>query len=571
MGKLGGTFQDKLRRQILVYSTIIVASLLVLFLGSLILYNYRLSTNQAQDVSRYLTGLFTSTYEQYEAYLITISNNENYQNYILHRNNESSIFYSFYTLNMGKKIKSNLVLTDYKGNILLQTFNIPRDNDYFQSFNNMIRDKVLNSNDPNNIETGLYSFIETTSEYVISGPIFKEGEIIGFAYVYLNGDDWNYELSSQEFNGVITDEFDNIIATSSKMIASKINKFKPDMSKNRIKILNSNYLIRHNRLREQGINIYSLVEARSSINAYLMGGAIILIPGISMLILSQVFSKKIAFNNSKSINKLINEIYVVMDGNLDYKINLDTNDEIETIADNINELLERIRELNKRNTELLNTKRISEIKQLEAQFNPHFLYNTLETIRYLIFLDQKAASDLISLLTQILRYSISKGSDEVKFSENIEYTKVFLKIYKYRFDKNFDYSIDISDECNDVYVPKLLLQPIIENSIKYGYINKAALNIGIKARIQDEYLVIVVEDDGSGIEEGELKKINDALHQEINSTEHVGLFNTARRLILQFGDDSSIHLDSQVNKGTKVTLKIKINNDIYGKQNEFIS
>lgn len=571
MGKLGGTFQDKLRRQILVYSTIIVASLLVLFLGSLILYNYRLSTNQAQDVSRYLTGLFTSTYEQYEAYLITISNNENYQNYILHRNNESSIFYSFYTLNMGKKIKSNLVLTDYKGNILLQTFNIPRDNDYFQSFNNMIRDKVLNSNDPNNIETGLYSFIETTSEYVISGPIFKEGEIIGFAYVYLNGDDWNYELSSQEFNGVITDEFDNIIATSSKMIASKINKFKPDMSKNRIKILNSNYLIRHNRLREQGINIYSLVEARSSINAYLMGGAIILIPGISMLILSQVFSKKIAFNNSKSINKLINEIYVVMDGNLDYKINLDTNDEIETIADNINELLERIRELNKRNTELLNTKRISEIKQLEAQFNPHFLYNTLETIRYLIFLDQKAASDLISLLTQILRYSISKGSDEVKFSENIEYTKVFLKIYKYRFDKNFDYSIDISDECNDVYVPKLLLQPIIENSIKYGYINKAALNIGIKARIQDEYLVIVVEDDGSGIEEGELKKINDALHQEINSTEHVGLFNTARRLILQFGDDSSIHLDSQVNKGTKVTLKIKINNDMYGKQNEFIS
>jgi LytS/YehU family sensor histidine kinase len=146
--------------------------------------------------------------------------------------------------------------------------------------------------------------------------------------------------------------------------------------------------------------------------------------------------------------------------------------------------------------------------------------------------------------------------------ENIEYTKLFLKIYRYRFDKNFDYTIHVSDECNDIYVPKLLLQPIVENSIKYGYKNKAQLQIKINAEVKDNFLVVIVEDDGAGIEKEELDKLNELLHKETNDTDHVGLFNTARRLILQFGEDSSIHLDSEVGCGTRITISIRINKAI---------
>lgn len=559
MKKSKRTFQEKLRNQIWFYTTIIVVILLILFFASLMFYNYNISTNRAAAVNSYLTELFTSTHEEYRNYLISISNNENYRNFILNHDNESLIFHSYYTLNLNKRIKCNLVITDYDGNILLQTFNIGRDNIYFKSFINMMREKVLYSDDPDNIEDGLYSFIETNSEYVISGPVFKEGGIIGFAFIYLNGDDWNYELSSQEFNGVITDRFDNVIATSSKMIVNNMNKFKPVMNNEKIRILDTDYIVKHTTLKPRNINIYSLVEFRMNYKQYLPGAIIILLLGASMLVLSEVFSRKIAINNSKSIAKLINEIYVVKDGNLDYKINVDTGDEIEIIAESVNEMVERIKALNQRNEELINTKRISEIKELEAQFNPHFLYNTLETIRYSIFLDPKVASDLISLLTQVLRYSISRGPDEVKFSENLEYTKVFLKIYKYRYDKNFDFSLDVKDECNDIYVPKLLLQPIVENCIKYGYKNKGKLNINIHARIEDDFLIIIVEDDGPGIEREKVREINDLLSKEENNTEHVGLFNAARRLKLQFGEKSSIHLESEVNKGTRVILKIKIN------------
>lgn len=562
MDKPKRTFQEKLRNQVLLYTTIIVAVSLILFFGSLVLYNQRLIDAREDNVNKYLTGLFTSTYKDYKDYLVSMSNNENYRNYILKHNNESLIFNSYYTFNIKSKIKSNLVITDYNGNILLQTFNIKRDNDYFKAFNNMMKNKVFNSYYPGNIATGVYSFIETSSEYVMAGPVIKDGDIIGYIMLYLNGDDWNYEMSSQEFNGVITDEFNNLIATSSKMIVSNMNKFKTKSDKEKIQILDTQYMVRHTKLRDQNINIYSLVEIKANVDQYLFGAAIILILGISMLILSEVFSDKIAVNNSRSISKLINEIGVVQEGNLNYKIKLDTDDEIETIAENINELLERIKTLNDRNTELLNIKRTSEIKQLEAQFNPHFLYNTLETIRYSVFLDPKAASDLISLLTQILRYSVSKGSDEVKFSENIEYTKLFLKIYRYRFDKNFDYTIHVSDECNDIYVPKLLLQPIVENSIKYGYKNKAQLQIKINAEVKDNFLVVIVEDDGAGMEKEELDKLNELLHKETNDTDHVGLFNTARRLILQFGEDSSIHLDSEVGCGTSITIRIRINKAI---------
>ncbi len=551
-------FQDRLKKQIFLYTIIIIIILLVLFFLSMLFYDYTMITRQTENVNRYLIDLFMDTYSDYENFLISAANNENFQNYIIDRKNQVAVYNTYYSFNKNWKIKSNIVLTDSDGNIIVNTFPLNRNNNHFISFNNMIREKVQNSKKMNSIETGLYSFIELTSEYVISGPIIKDEKIIGFVMLYMSGDDWNYELSAQEFNGIITDRFGNVIASSSKMIVNNMNKFEPKSNNDRIKISGTEYILRHSWLQEQDINIYSLFKVKMYFYQYLLGAIIILILGLSMFIITEVFSKKIAANTAQSINKLINQIYIIKKGNLNYKINLNTGDEIEVIAESVNDLVKRINDLINRNTELINTRRISEIKQLEAQFNPHFMYNTLETIRYSILLDPKIASDLTSLLTKILRYSISKGANEVKFGESLEYTMVFLKIYKYRFNKNFDYAIDISDECNDVYVPKLLLQPIIENSIKYGYKEKANIRISISARLKDSHLIIVVEDDGAGIPESELISINRSLREETANIENLGLYNTSRMLLLQYGNESGLHLESKINEGTRVIINIKV-------------
>ena len=521
---------------------------------------YKLNIDKVGQFNNYVTDLFTTTYSEYEIYLISNSDNENYQNYILNQNNKSSIFYSFYNLNKDKRIKSNIVLTGLNGDILFSTFDMIKVNDHFLSFNNIMKDKVIASSNEKKIETGLYIFNESPAEYVMASPIIKDNIVIGFIMLYLNGNDWNYEISSHQCNGVITDLYDNIIATSNKMIANGSNKFISAMNKTSYKVRDTTYLIKVNNLKKYNVNIYSLVEVSENLDQYILGVSIIIILGISLIILAKQFAKKIALNNSLSINKIVSEIDIIKKGNLNYKISLETNDEIEIIANSVNEMVEKINLLNAKNAELLNIKKISEIKQLEAQFNPHFLYNTLETIRYSILFDGSITSDLINLLTKILRYSINNDADEVMFSEDIKYTKVFLKIQKYRFNNNFNFDINVDKCCNDIIVPKLLLQPIIENSIKYGFKSKSKLKINIRGKVVDKIMVIVVEDDGPGIKEDKLETLNKSLMGSENNTNHYGLFNISRRLYLQFGERSSLHVESKYMQGTKVVLKIDSEN-----------
>lgn len=551
------SFQDKLRIQIRLYTTIIILVSLLLFIGSLFYYSHQVDAKKAKRFNEYLTNLFKDTYLEYEQYLEFTSKNEHYQDFILSGNNQNDIFNYFYKFNNNKRIKSNMIILDADGNVLLDTFKVSRKNQYFSSFNNIICQKILKSNKTNKIETGLYSFGQS-SEFIMSSPVMKDEKIIGFVTFYLDENDWNYELSSQEHNGVITDSFGNVIATSSKMIVDEHGKFIPKMNKNKIEIMNNTYQIKWYKLEPYSINLYSIVESKVELDQYLIGIGIILVLGLSLFGLIQYLSQKIALQNSLSINKLVNEMEIIREENLRHKIELNTDDEIELIAESVNQLVERINELNMRNTELMNIKRISEIKQLEAQFNPHFLYNTLEVIRYSIMFDQNMASDLIGLLTKILRYSVDIDKDEVPFIQNLEYTKVFLKIHKYRFSNNFQYTIDVGDSCSQVVVPKLFLQPIIENSIKYGFKNKSTLAISIKARTENSFLIITVEDDGPGIGKDELEKLNNLLGQDENNTNHLGLYNIARRLRLQFSEDSCLYVESTLNKGTKVVLEIFI-------------
>src|SRR5699024_7582755 len=133
----------------------------------------------------------------------------------------------------------------------------------------------------------------------------------------------------------------------------------------------------------------------------------------------------------------------------------------------------------KDNEALLILKNEAKIKQLEAQFNPHFLYNSLETIKYLIDLDPKQATRMILNLNHLLRYSIDVTKHEVTLEEDIENVKKFLEIIKTRLDERFAYEINISEEVQKTKIPRLLIQPLIENSVKHGFQVKEDLNIAI--------------------------------------------------------------------------------------------
>ena len=217
----------------------------------------------------------------------------------------------------------------------------------------------------------------------------------------------------------------------------------------------------------------------------------------------------------------------------------------------INELVEKNKEEARRNA-------LSELKQLEAQFNPHFLFNTLEMLKYMIKTDEKSASKIIVSMANLLRYSINKNFNKVKLNDDIKYIEDYLIIQKFRFDDNFEYKINLNEEVGECSIPKLIIQPIIENSIKYGFETKQYLKINIECRVEKDNLVISIVDTGEGMSYEKLSEILKCINKSENDTNHIGLYNVQKRINLMYGMEYGINIYSKLYEGTEIVINLPV-------------
>ncbi len=207
-------------------------------------------------------------------------------------------------------------------------------------------------------------------------------------------------------------------------------------------------------------------------------------------------------------------------------------------------------------------KREAELYALQSQINPHFLFNTLESIRMKLIAsdDPREASDMVLNLSKILRKSLNWHGNIVSVREEIELVRCYLDIQKYRFRNKISDELDIPEELAEMSIPKLIIQPIVENAIKHGIENKKGSgSIALRIRRQGDRVRIAVEDDGVGIDEQRLASIRasltmkDAIRVEGRS---IGLRNVHERIVLQYGKDYGLSIQSAVNRGTTVVLEI---------------
>jgi len=247
--------------------------------------------------------------------------------------------------------------------------------------------------------------------------------------------------------------------------------------------------------------------------------------------------------------------------------------EFETMACEFNTLLDKVTELTDglvdANTNLYEAKlakKRSELAYLMSQINPHFLYNTLETMKGCAI--QEGAPNTMEMtkaLGQIFRYSI-KGDDMVKLSEEFNIIKCYVKIQQIRFNDRIKVHYEFSDEVLDFKIPKMIIQPIVENAVFHGLEVKVGIgNLQIGGNIVGDDVNIWVKDDGVGIEKRELDEINTSLSdnrgkQDIKSdNQHMGLFNVNNRIKLAFGEQYGLQLFSSPGVGTEVVMKIPAN------------
>ena len=255
-------------------------------------------------------------------------------------------------------------------------------------------------------------------------------------------------------------------------------------------------------------------------------------------------------------------------GNLEVRAESNSSDEIAELCTGFNKMIIEIKQLLDDSIEEHENLKKSELKVLQSQINPHFLYNTLDAILWLAEgKENTKVVELVSALSKFFRISLSKGRDFIKINDEIEHSRSYLIIQKIRYEDVLDYEIDIDDNILDYVILKLILQPIIENAIYHGIKNKrGGGKIILKGYSEEMTIVFEVIDNGTGIKEDVLKQIQEDLGSDNNLPEikkrGFGLYNVDRRIRLYYGKEYGLCVSSQYSKGTNVKICIPMRGDV---------
>lgn len=232
--------------------------------------------------------------------------------------------------------------------------------------------------------------------------------------------------------------------------------------------------------------------------------------------------------------------------------------EIRQLGSSFNSMMDKIRSLLGMVYKEQQDKREAEIRTLQAQINPHFLYNTLDTIRWMA--EEHQAGDivkLVSALTKLFRVSLSRGREIISLADEMEHVRSYLYIQKVRYEEKLNYEINVPDSLLSLRVNKLILQPLVENAIYHGIKQKrGAGHITLTGQRRDKLLILRVEDDGAGMTPEKCAQLNAALRAS-NAREYdhgYGVFNVNDRIRLSYGQEYGLYYTINEHGGISVEL-----------------
>ena len=286
---------------------------------------------------------------------------------------------------------------------------------------------------------------------------------------------------------------------------------------------------------------------------YLLVAGVLL---LGVIAISSIISREI----TKPIRQLKDSMSMVEEGRFDKaNVPVTASNEVGSLSKSFNVMTERIHTLMEQNVYEQKQKRKNELKALQAQINPHFLYNTLDSI---IWMSEAGRNDEVVLMTsalaRLLRQSISNDKEQITVAEEIEYVRSYLTIQKMRYKDKLEYSIDVSPEINHVMIIKFALQPIVENAIYHGLKYKETKgNLSIRGYVRGNKAYITIADDGVGMEEAALEHIFDETRKEHKSN-GVGVPNVQKRLKLYYGQEYGISYISRKGVGTVATVTVPL-------------
>lgn len=421
----------------------------------------------------------------------------------------------------------------------------------------------------NYLEKGFTSSTKDEGVIVITKALnLKDGEPYGIIYFTIKEKDFEkfYDYFTLEINDIVLLNENNEVLSSNKKenIGQVQEYFRSNIDELVLsKELSKSYNNKKNtiliqRLPYCNLTICGTVDNYKALSKMYDVSKIVLICVITTLgILIGIFL--IVRQMTKPLYLLTKKMSNVRNGNFDEYIEVKGPEEVKELSSTFNYM---IKDLNRYVNELVKVqkeKRKAEIHALQMQINPHYIFNTLSSIKWLIWQgsNEKSISALDSFIS-LLRNTISKTDEFITVEEEIENIRNYVFINNIRYGDRIKVEYFIMPDCTDYLVPKLILQPFIENSFFHGFPSDEEGRIQIFIKEQDENMKIEIYDNGVGIEEDTLEKVKEKRESKNEHFSGIGINNVDSRIKLIYGDEYGIEIKSKLNKGTTVTILLPI-------------
>lgn len=283
---------------------------------------------------------------------------------------------------------------------------------------------------------------------------------------------------------------------------------------------------------------------------------VLFIMAAGSFMLSIAVSAAISSHLSRPIHVLHDAMDKVQEGNLNAHVDMDRPDEFGELAENFNIMTDRISSYMEERVQREKELNETQIAMMQSQLNPHFLYNTLDTMKWVAKANHiPEIATLAAKLAKILRTSIS-NAQFITLREEMTLVESYAEIQKIRFNGKFDFRYEIDPETENVMVPKLIVQPIVENAVIHGLADADEGHIFVRAYLERSELVIEVSDDGCGISDEVIRRLGNRDKEQRNG--HIGFYNVDTIIRLHYGRDYGLKAERLDDGGTKVTMRLPV-------------